>query len=458
MSSRRARRPVPAQEECRGKRNNDPPKREFWPVARRGTAVMLNRLMGGTPRKSSELLKKELLELQTQVDTEQRELMRLQTAKKAEEAEEADRQAATVYRLHESQSDDSQSDAGQSDDSQSDGDQSDDSQSDGGPSDGGPSDDSQSDGGQSDGGQSEESGSESERRYGWPPTLEERAAAINAAVWGTSRQHTQSHPEAEQAPQPRVPRPPEQHQPQMPVQASPHRAAAEAEYRAAMAAALEAAETAARLRLESESESDNERRDSDSWTPTLEEATKATERAAAINAAAWSASRQQHTQAQSPPQAARAAAAPARWFQPTEPAVQPQPQVPLHYSPEGKEQEQARKERVVAVVARWQQQNGPWLRTLLAALDAPELGAILGLCKSVCTKLPAGSDEGAVRRAYLRAIKRVHPDKVSAQAPAQERFAAAAIFDALREANERNESAAELPERRMRPERRRRPS
>ena len=426
---------------------------------------MLNRLMGGTPRKSSELLKKELLELQAQVDAEQRELMRLQTAKKAEEAEEADRQAATVYRLHESQSDDSQSDAGQSDagqsdDSQSDGDQSDDSQSDGGPSDGGPSDDSQSDGGQSDGGQSEESGSESERRYGWPPTLEERAAAINAAVWGTSRQ---SHPEAEQVPQPRAPRPPEQHQPQMPVQASPHRAAAEAEYRAAMAAALEAAETAARLRLESESESDNERRDSDSWTPTLEEATKATERAAAINAAAWSASRQQHTQAQSPPQAARAAAAPARWFQPTEPPVQPQPQpqpqMPLQASPEGKEQEQARKERVVAVVTRWQQQNGPWLRTLIAALDAPELGAILGLCKSVCTKLPAGSDEGAVRRAYLRAIKRVHPDKVSAQAPAQERFAAAAIFDALREANERNESAAELPERRkMRPERRRRPS
>ena len=457
---------MPAQEECRGKRNNDPPKREFWPVARRGTAVMLNRLMGGTPRKSSELLKKELLELQAQVDAEQRELMRLQTAKKAEEAEEADRQAATVYRLHESQSDDSQSDAGQSDagqsdDSQSDGDQSDDSQSDGGPSDGGPSDDSQSDGGQSDGGQSEESGSESERRYGWPPTLEERAAAINAAVWGTSRQ--QSHPEAEQVPQPRAPRPPEQHQPQMPVQASPHRAAAEAEYRAAMAAALEAAETAARLRLESESESDNERRDSDSWTPTLEEATKATERAAAINAAAWSASRQQHTQAQSPPQAARAAAAPARWFQPTEPPVQPQPQpqpqMPLQASPEGKEQEQARKERVVAVVTRWQQQNGPWLRTLLAALDAPELGAILGLCKSVCTKLPAGSEEAAVRRAYLRAIKRVHPDKVSAQAPAQERFAAAAIFDALREANERNESAAELPERRkMRPERRRRPS
>ena len=431
-----------------------------WPAV--AHSLMLNRLMGGTPRKSSELLKKELLELQTQVDTEQRELMRLQTAKTAAEAEEADRQAATVYRLHESQSDDSQSDhgqsdGGQSDGSQSDGGQSDDSQSDGSQSDGGESDDSQSEGGQSDGGQSEDSGGESERRYGWPPTLEERAAAINAAVWGTSRQHTQSHPEAEQAPQPRVPRPPEQHQPQMPVQASPHRAAAEAEYRAAMAAALEAAETAARLRLESESESDNERRGSDSWPTTLEEATKATERAAAINAAAWSASRQR-TQAQSPPEAARAAAAPARWFQPTEPAVQPQPQVPLHYSPEGKEQEQARKERVVAVVARWQQQNGPWLRTLLAALDAPELGAILGLCKSVCTKLPAGSDEGAVRRAYLRAIKRVHPDKVSAQAPAQERFAAAAIFDALREANERNESAAELPERRMRPERRRRPS
>ena len=112
----------------------------------------------------------------------------------------------------------------------------------------------------------------------------------------------------------------------------------------------------------------------------------------------------------------------------------------------------------MAVVARWQQNNGPWLRTLLAALDAPELEAILGLCKSVCTKLPAGSDDGAVRRAYLRAIKRVHPDKVSVQAPSQERFAAAAIFDALREANERNESATELPERPVRRERRRRPS
>ena len=224
-----------------------------------------------------------------------------------------------------------------------------------------------------------------------------------------------------------------------------------------MAAALEAAEAAARLRVESDSESDHEGRNSDSWFTTFEEVSKATERAAAINAAAWSASRA-HTQAQSPPEAARGAAAPARWFQPTEPPVQPEPQMPPHSSPEGKVQELARKERVVAVVARWQQNNGPWLRTLLAALDAPELEAILGLCKSVCTKLPAGSDDGAVRRAYLRAIKRVHPDKVSVQAPSQERFAAAAIFDALREANERNESATELPERPVRRERRRRPS
>jgi hypothetical protein len=422
---------------------------------------MLSRLIHGTPRKPSELLKKELLELQAQVDAEQRELMRLQAAKAEAEAEDAYLQAAR-YRLQESQSDDSQSDGGQSDGSQSDGDpsdggQSDDSQSDGDLSDGGESDGSQSEGGQSEGGQSEDSGSESGRRYGWPPTLEERAAAINAAVWGTSRQHTQSPPEAEQAPQPRVPRPPAQRQPQMPVQVSPHRAAAEAEYRAAMAAALEAAEAAARLRVESDSESDHEGRNSDSWFTTFEEVSKATERAAAINAAAWSASRA-HTQAQSPPEAARGAAAPARWFQPTEPPVQPEPQMPPHSSPEGKEQEQARKERVVAVVARWQQNNGPWLRTLLAALDAPELEAILGLCKSVCTKLPAGSDDGAVRRAYLRAIKRVHPDKVSVQAPSQERFAAAAIFDALREANERNESATELPERPVRRERRRRPS
>ena len=422
---------------------------------------MLSRLIHGTPRKPSELLKKELLELQARVDAEQRELMRLQAAKAEAEAEDAYLQAAR-YRLQESQSDDSQSDGGQSDGSQSDGDpsdggQSDDSQSDGDLSDGGESDGSQSEGGQSEGGQSEDSGSESGRRYGWPPTLEERAAAINAAVWGTSRQHTQSPPEAEQAPQPRVPRPPAQRQPQMPVQVSPHRAAAEAEYRAAMAAALEAAEAAARLRVESDSESDHEGRNSDSWFTTFEEVSKATERAAAINAAAWSASRA-HTQAQSPPEAARGAAAPARWFQPTEPPVQPEPQMPPHSSPEGKEQEQARKERVVAVVARWQQNNGPWLRTLLAALDAPELEAILGLCKSVCTKLPAGSDDGAVRRAYLRAIKRVHPDKVSVQAPSQERFAAAAIFDALREANERNESATELPERPVRRERRRRPS
>jgi len=424
---------------------------------------MLSRLIHGTPRKSSELLKKELSELQAQVDAEQRELVRLQAAKAEAEAEDAYRQAAArVHRLQESQSDDSQSDGGQSDDSQSDGDPSDggqsyDSQSDGALSDGGESEGSQSEGGQSEGGQSEDSGSESGRRFGWPPTLEERAAAINAAVWGTSRQRSQSPPVAEQAPQPRVPRPPAQHQPQMPVQASPHRAAAEAEYRAAMAAALEAAEAAARLRLESGSESDHEERNSNSWSTTCEEVSKATERAAAINAAAWSASRAR-PQAQSPPEAARGAAAPARWFQPTEPPVQPEPQMPPHSSPEGKEQEQARKERVVAVVARWQQNNGPWLRTLLAALDAPELEAILGLCKSVCTKLPAGSDDGAVRRAYLRAIKRVHPDKVSAHAPSQERFAAAAIFDALREANERNESATELPERPMRRERRRRPS
>ena len=42
--------------------------------------LMLSRLIHGTPRKPSELLKKELLELQAQVDAEQRELMRLQAA------------------------------------------------------------------------------------------------------------------------------------------------------------------------------------------------------------------------------------------------------------------------------------------------------------------------------------------------------------------------------------------
>ena len=99
-----------------------------------------------------------------------------------------------------------------------------------------------------------------------------------------------------------------------------------------MAAALEAAEAAARLRVESDSESDHEGRNSDSWFTTFEEVSKATERAAAINAAAWSASRA-HTQAQSPPEAARGAAAPARWFQPTEPPVQPEPQMPPHSSP-----------------------------------------------------------------------------------------------------------------------------
>ena len=124
------------------------------------------------------------------------------------------------------------------------------------------------------------------------------------------------------------------------------------------------------------------------------------------------------------------------------------PRVPQQASPESQEQEQAAKDRVATLVARWQRQHGPSLRTLLAALDAPELGAIFGLCRDVCTKLPKGSDEAAVRRAYLNAIKRVHPDKLSAHAPAQERFAAAAVFDALRVASE--SAVPKLPQRRPR--------
>ena len=442
---------------------------------------MLRRLFGSSPREKPEIRRETVLELQAQVENEQRELMRLQTARGvAAETEVVDGEVVTAKdnsQRDDSQNDDNQSNDSQSDDSQSDDIQRDDSQ----------SGDSQSDSErrhrdswppiseafgrlQSGDSQSGDSQSDSKRRYSdsWPPISEafhrrtadeayaadeayeevavatERVAAVNAAIWSTSRQYTQSRPEAEQAQQPHArqsqpsPMPPGQPQPQVPLRASPERAAAEAEDvdRAAVAAALKAAELAVHLR----SESDSKRRYSDCC---LEEAAKATENVAAINAAAWSASRQ-HTQSRSG--AEQAPQPHARQSQPSpKPPEQPQPHVPLQASRQSQEQEQVGKERVVAVVARWQQQNGPRLRTLLAALDAPELECVCTklLCRSVCTKLPAGSDEAAVRRAYLQAIKRVHPDKLSAQAPAQERFAAAAVFDALREANE---SAAELPD------------
>eukprot|EP00908_Phaeocystis_cordata_P001276 Transcript_11362.p1 GENE.Transcript_11362~~Transcript_11362.p1 ORF type:complete len:355 (-),score=98.74 Transcript_11362:80-1144(-) len=177
--------------------------------------------------------------------------------------------------------------------------------------------------------------------------------------------------------------------------------------------------------------------------------------AAASSAAAWGASPQ--------------APSPARPSQPPQPNPKPPPARPrptpqaaphaaaappaaaAAAAPASAAEDAALKERVAAVVGAWRQRHGPWLRTLLAALDAPELRTILGLdCTAVCTKLPPGSDDAAVRRAYLHAIKRVHPDKLAASTPPQERVAAAAVFDALREAQD---NPAEPPELGRRPRR-----
>ena len=230
--------------------------------------------------------------------------------------------------------------------------------------------------------------------------------------------------------------------------------------------------------------------------------------AAASSAAAWGASPQ--------------APSPARPSQPPQPNPKPPPARPTPTpqaaphaaaappaaaaaaAPASAAEDAALKERVAAVVGAWRQRHGPWLRTLLAALDAPELRTILGTgtvwtrahprvavlgrlpdppgakarlgvalgasrgpvgtpcprhthaearlvptigldCTAVCTKLPPGSDDAAVRRAYLHAIKRVHPDKLAASTPPQERVAAAAVFDALREVRARARHAAPGP-------------
>ena len=56
--------------------------------------------------------------------------------------------------------------------------------------------------------------------------------------------------------------------------------------------------------------------------------------------------------------------------------------------------------------------------------------------------MPPSSDAAAMRRAYLLAIKRVHPDKLGTDSSLMERLAASAIFDVLREAHERGAGAA----------------
>jgi hypothetical protein len=105
--------------------------------------------------------------------------------------------------------------------------------------------------------------------------------------------------------------------------------------------------------------------------------------------------------------------------------------------------QQAVAQRLIGgVVAAWQSANGPALCDLLAALDAPELTRYFGACAEARQLLPPGSDAAATRRAYLLAIKRVHPDKLGAGASVTERVAAAAIFDVLRDAHEREAEAA----------------
>ena len=51
-------------------------------------------------------------------------------------------------------------------------------------------------------------------------------------------------------------------------------------------------------------------------------------------------------------------------------------------------------------------------------------------------------DAAEVRRAYLHAIKRIHPDKLGGGASAAQRLAAAAVFEALREAEQYSEQEA----------------
>ena len=97
---------------------------------------------------------------------------------------------------------------------------------------------------------------------------------------------------------------------------------------------------------------------------------------------------------------------------------------------------------VSSVVGSWSKAHGPGLRGLLAALDDPSLTQLLGVCAEASVRMPPSSDAAAMRRAYLLAIKRVHPDKLGTDSSLMERLAASAIFDVLREAHERGAGAA----------------
>ena len=92
--------------------------------------------------------------------------------------------------------------------------------------------------------------------------------------------------------------------------------------------------------------------------------------------------------------------------------------------------------RASAVVGAWVAAHGPQLRSLLGALDAPELVKMLPLCAACCTQLPDDADAAKVRKAYLLTIRRIHPDKLAGQPKVRERAAASAIFDALRAAHD----------------------
>ena len=97
---------------------------------------------------------------------------------------------------------------------------------------------------------------------------------------------------------------------------------------------------------------------------------------------------------------------------------------------------------VSSVVGSWSKAHGPGLRGLLAALDDPSLTQLLGVCAEASVRMPPSSDAAAMRRAYLLAIKRVHPDKLGTDSSLTEHLAASAIFDVLREAHERGAGAA----------------
>ena len=97
---------------------------------------------------------------------------------------------------------------------------------------------------------------------------------------------------------------------------------------------------------------------------------------------------------------------------------------------------------ISSVVGSWSKAHGPGLHGLLAALDDPCLTRLLGACAEASVRMPPSSDAAAMRRAYLLAIKRVHPDKLGTDSTLTERLTANAIFDVLREAHERGAGAA----------------